>query len=64
MNPRVSEGGWSLHTTTPGLLVHAVRAYGWRFIPNQVMPPLLANAGYAVLLLHRSGRSRKSNAPR
>ncbi|KAL4881527.1 mitochondrial carrier [Aspergillus karnatakaensis] len=46
-----SEGGrWSLHTTTPGLLIHAVRTYGWRFIPNQVLPPLLANAGVGVLL--------------
>lgn len=45
VNPHVTEGRWSLHTTTPGLLVHAVRTYGWRFIPDQVLPPLLANAG-------------------
>ncbi|KAL4801427.1 mitochondrial carrier domain-containing protein [Aspergillus unguis] len=49
--PHPSEGGrWSLHTTTPGLLIHAVRAYGWRFIPNQVLPPLLANAGVGAVL--------------
>ncbi|KAL4912207.1 mitochondrial carrier domain-containing protein [Aspergillus aurantiobrunneus] len=49
--PHPSEGGrWSLHTTTPGLLIHAVRTYGWRFIPNQVMPPLLANAGVGAVL--------------
>lgn len=41
----MAEGKWSLHTTTPGLLAHAVRKYGWRFIPDQVLPPLLANAG-------------------
>ncbi|GAQ11040.1 sugar transporter STL1 [Aspergillus lentulus] len=41
---------WSLHTTTPGLLVHAVRTYGWRFIPNQLLPPMLANAGIGAVL--------------
>ncbi|KXG49474.1 Mitochondrial substrate/solute carrier [Penicillium griseofulvum] len=50
VNPRVAEGKWSLHTTTPGLLLHAVRTYGWRFIPNQVLPPLLANAGVGAVL--------------
>ncbi|KAJ5661630.1 Mitochondrial substrate/solute carrier [Penicillium maclennaniae] len=44
VNPRVAEGKWSIHTTTPGLLLHAVRTYGWQFIPNQVLPPLIANA--------------------
>ena len=29
--------------STPGLLTHAVRTYGWGFIPNQVLPPMLAN---------------------
>lgn len=48
VNPRVAEGKWSLHTTTPGLLLHAVRTYGWRFIPNQVLPPLMANAGWDI----------------
>ncbi|KAJ5231965.1 Mitochondrial substrate/solute carrier [Penicillium chermesinum] len=50
VNPRVAEGKWSLHTTTPGLLLHAVRTYGWKFIPNQVLPPLLANAGVGAVL--------------
>ncbi|KAI2852572.1 hypothetical protein CBS11232_5616 [Aspergillus niger] len=50
VNPHIAKSGWSLHTTTPGLLVHAVRTYGWRFIPNQVMPPLLANAGIGAVL--------------
>ncbi|KAJ5928023.1 Mitochondrial substrate/solute carrier [Penicillium verhagenii] len=50
VNPRVAEGKWSIHTTTPGLLLHAVRTYGWRFIPNQVLPPLLANAGIGAVL--------------
>ncbi|KAJ5836155.1 Mitochondrial substrate/solute carrier [Penicillium robsamsonii] len=50
VNPRVAEGKWSLHTTTPGLLLHAVQTYGWRFIPNQVLPPLMANAGVGAVL--------------
>ncbi|KAL4940992.1 hypothetical protein BDV06DRAFT_195383 [Aspergillus oleicola] len=51
VSPQPSESGrWSLHTTTPGLLIHAVRTYGWRFIPYQVMPPLLANAGVGAVL--------------
>ena len=29
--------------TTPGILAHAIKTYGWTFIPNQVLPPLLAN---------------------
>ncbi|KAJ5693324.1 Mitochondrial substrate/solute carrier [Penicillium macrosclerotiorum] len=50
VNPRVADGKWSIHTTTPGLLVHAVKTYGWRFIPNQVLPPLMANAGVGAVL--------------
>ncbi|OJJ44206.1 hypothetical protein ASPZODRAFT_72758 [Penicilliopsis zonata CBS 506.65] len=50
VNPRALDGKWSLHSTTPGLLVHAVHTYGWRFIPNQVIPPLLANAGIGAVL--------------
>ncbi|PGG97112.1 hypothetical protein AJ79_09340 [Helicocarpus griseus UAMH5409] len=50
INPRVAEGGWSWHTTTPGLLAHAVRTYGWRFIPDQVLPPLMANVGVGAVL--------------
>ncbi|ODH12922.1 hypothetical protein ACO22_07780 [Paracoccidioides brasiliensis] len=50
INPRVAAGGWSWHSTTPGLLAHAVRTYGWRFIPDQVLPPLLANVGVGAVL--------------
>ncbi|KAJ5911043.1 uncharacterized protein N7473_000346 [Penicillium subrubescens] len=50
VNPRVAEGKWSIHTTTPGLLLHAIKTYGWRFIPNQVLPPLMANAGVGAVL--------------
>lgn len=50
VSPRAAETAWSLHKTTPGLLAHAVRTYGWRFIPDQVIPPLLANAGVGAVL--------------
>jgi hypothetical protein len=29
--------------STLGLLTHAVKTHGWGFIPNQVLPPMLAN---------------------
>ncbi|KAL9116980.1 MAG: hypothetical protein Q9187_006487 [Circinaria calcarea] len=44
INPRVqAKESWSWRMSTPGLLGHAVKTYGWAFIPNQVLPPLLAN---------------------
>lgn len=36
-------GRFSWRNTTPGLLAHAIRNYGWRFIPEQLLPPLAAN---------------------
>ncbi|WEW61850.1 hypothetical protein PRK78_007347 [Emydomyces testavorans] len=51
INPRLAEGGsWSWKTTTPGLLAHAVRTYGWSFIPYQVLPPLIANVSVRAVL--------------
>ena len=41
---------WSWRTTTPGILAHAVKMYGWRFIPNQVLPPMLANVTIGAVL--------------
>lgn len=41
---------WSWKTTTPGILAHAVKTYGWSFIPNQVLPPLLANITIGAVL--------------
>lgn len=44
INPYLKEtAGWSWRMTTPALLAHAIRTEGWGFIPNQVLPPLLAN---------------------
>lgn len=47
INPHIqAEARWSWRMTTPALLAHAVRTEGWSFIPNQVLPPLLANTLY------------------
>lgn len=52
INPRLDSPnpGWSFHTTTPGLLAHAVKRYGWGFLPNQVLPPLVANVTVGAIL--------------
>jgi hypothetical protein len=50
INPRAQSGKFSWHTTTPGLLAHAVKTHGWRFIPDQVIPPLLANVAVGAVL--------------
>ena len=50
INPRVKAGQWSFHTTTPGLLAHAIKNYGWRFIPDQLLPPLVANVAVGAVL--------------
>ncbi|KAL6720112.1 hypothetical protein ACLMJK_002033 [Lecanora helva] len=36
--------------TAPGLLNHAVRTYGWGFLPKHVLPPLIANIGVGAVL--------------
>ncbi|ROV87200.1 hypothetical protein VSDG_09927 [Cytospora chrysosperma] len=36
--------------STPGVLAHAVKHYGWRIIPDQVLPPLVANVGVGAVL--------------
>lgn len=47
INPHFqAQARWTWRMTTPALLAHAVRTEGWSFIPNQVLPPLLANTLY------------------
>jgi hypothetical protein len=36
--------------STPGVLATAVKYYGWQVIPNQVLPPLIANVGAGAVL--------------
>lgn len=39
-----------LRGSTPGVLATAVKYYGWQVIPNQVLPPLIANVGAGAVL--------------
>ncbi|KAL2113235.1 hypothetical protein VUR80DRAFT_4942 [Thermomyces stellatus] len=41
--------GW-LGGTTPAVLTSAVRHHGWGVIPEQILPPLVANVGVAAVL--------------
>jgi hypothetical protein len=51
INPHISaEARWSWRMTTPAVLAHAIRTEGWGFIPNQVLPPLLANTCIGAVL--------------
>ncbi|KAI9819819.1 MAG: hypothetical protein M1832_003894 [Thelocarpon impressellum] len=51
INPRVQANErWSWRLSTPSLLAHAVKARGWGFISNQVLPPLIANIGVGAVL--------------
>ncbi|KAI9896855.1 hypothetical protein N3K66_007877 [Trichothecium roseum] len=36
--------------TTPGVLATAIRHQGWSVIPQQIMPPLIANVGVGAVL--------------
>ena len=51
INPRVAAGeSWSWRMTSPVMLADAVKKHGWSFIPNQVLPPLLANTFIGAVL--------------
>lgn len=50
ISPDLNSGKFSWRTTTPGLLANAIRTYGWKFIPEQVLPPLLANVAVGAAL--------------
>ncbi|KAG9577236.1 hypothetical protein KCU77_g13568, partial [Aureobasidium melanogenum] len=51
INPLLQTSGkWSWKMTTPGILAYAVQTHGWSFIPNQVLPPLLANVTVGAVL--------------
>lgn len=36
--------------TTPGVLVHAVQHHGWSVIPDQILPPMIANVTVGAVL--------------
>lgn len=51
ISPAVQAGeAWSWRMTSPMLLASAVRQHGWSFIPNQVLPPLIANTAVGAVL--------------
>ncbi|KAL1899561.1 hypothetical protein Sste5346_002963 [Sporothrix stenoceras] len=39
-----------LNGTTPGVLALAIKRHGWSVVPDQVLPPLMANIGVAAVL--------------
>ncbi|EEY22179.1 mitochondrial carrier protein [Verticillium alfalfae VaMs.102] len=39
-----------LRGTTPGVLTTAIRHHGWGVVPNQILPPLLANVTVGAVL--------------
>ncbi|SMR61893.1 unnamed protein product [Zymoseptoria tritici ST99CH_1E4] len=51
INPHVRAGeSWSWRMTSPALLYSAVQRQGWKFFPNQLLPPLLANTAIGAAL--------------
>ncbi|KAF7190407.1 Solute carrier family 25 member 45, partial [Pseudocercospora fuligena] len=61
INPSVVAGeAWSWRMTSPALLWSAVRQHGWSFLPNHVLPPLIANTAVGAVLytsyLHTLGQ--------
>lgn len=39
-----------LRSTTPGVLTSAIRQQGWSVVPQQILPPLIANVGVGAVL--------------
>ncbi|EMC97886.1 hypothetical protein BAUCODRAFT_66546 [Baudoinia panamericana UAMH 10762] len=51
INPNVQAGQkWSWRMTSPALLASAIHRHGWSFLPNQVLPPLMANTVVGAVL--------------
>lgn len=51
INPHITaQAKWSWRMTTPAVLAHAIRTEGWAVIPNQVLPPLMANTCIGAVL--------------
>lgn len=39
-----------MRSTTPGVLTSAIKHEGWSIVPNQILPPLIANIGVGAVL--------------
>lgn len=50
LNRALRQTWFWLRGTTPGVLTSAVRHHGWGVIPQQIMPPLLANVSVGAVL--------------
>lgn len=51
INPVYSQKPWTFSTHSgPALIIHAVREHGWQFIPNNILPPLVANSAVGLAL--------------
>ncbi|KAK9370531.1 mitochondrial carrier domain-containing protein [Lipomyces kononenkoae] len=52
INPAVAASlPWKFRThSSIALLTHAIKEHGWSFIPNQVLPPLIANSAVGMVL--------------
>lgn len=51
LNPTYHVKPWNFFThSSPALIAHAVKTYGWGFIPHNILPPLLANSAVGVAL--------------
>ena len=55
-----------LRSTTPGVLTSAIRHQGWSVVPQQILPPLIANVGVGAVLytsyLHILGHMHEESA--
>ena len=55
-----------LRGTTPGVLTSAIRHQGWSIVPQQILPPLIANVGVGAVLytsyLHILGHLHEESA--
>lgn len=50
LNAAATNARWSWHGTSVGVIAYAVKQHGWRFIPEQILPPLLANVTVGAVL--------------
>ncbi|KAG5929961.1 hypothetical protein E4U42_003615 [Claviceps africana] len=55
-----------MRSTTPGVLTSAISQQGWSVLPQQILPPLIANVGVGAVLytsyLHILGRLHEDSA--
>ena len=63
--PFLSPSSW-LRRTSPAVLATAIRKFGWRIVPDHVLPPLVANVAVGAILytsyLHVLGQLHAESA--